>query len=371
MQTDSGVRTQIRRVSPFLAVCLLHILGGWLLAVFTGLESHHSLSGPDRLFGLSLLVALPVGLGVYFGHLGIVEREPRPFARLYADCMARRDDMPAMVWGRLLPLLMVPYLLASFSSVKAMIPDIIPFYLDPALADLDRWLHFGIDPWRLTHALLPGPWTSMAINAVYVAWAFVVWGFLLWQIVLAPDTLNRARFLLSFAVCWVVLGSVGAVLLSSAGPCFYGNIAPGGNPFEPLMSMLYAQDAALGDVFPAFGLWSLDTQELLWKVHASNATMIGNGISAMPSMHVSMAVLMALAARRISKNLWRAVLAFAALTMIGSVHLGWHYALDGYVSGLLTWGIWVFAGRVVIWRTAADVAGSPHGVGRHGASRPV
>lgn len=367
MLAGTALWPHLRSVSPFLAVCLLHIAGGWLLARATGLEDIHSLSGPDRLFGLSLLVALPIGLGVYFGHLGLVEREPRPLARVVSDCAALRGSLPALVWGRLLPLLLVPYLLASFSSVKAMIPEIVPFYLDPALADLDRWLHLGIDPWRITHALLPGAWASMAINLVYVLWAFAVWGFLLWQIALAPDGPNRSRFLLSFALCWLLLGSLGAILLSSAGPCYFGQVAPGGDPFAPLMNMLYAQDAALKDIFPAFGLWSLGTQELLWRVHAGDATMIGNGISAMPSMHVSMVVLMALAARRMSRRLGRIMTAFAVLTMIGSVHLGWHYALDGYVSGLATWGIWALAGRIARRPPAPAETASPHGAGRQSA----
>ena len=49
---------------------------------------------------------------------------------------------------------------------------------------------------------------------------------------------------------------------------------------------------------------------------------IGAGISAMPSLHVAMAVF------------W---------TWIGSFHLGWHYALDGLVS---------LIGVILIWRFA-------------------
>jgi hypothetical protein len=42
-----------------------------------------------------------------------------------------------------------------------------------------------------------------------------------------------------------------------------------------------------------------------------------------------------------------AVFAFyAALIWIGSVHLGWHYGLDGLVAAGVTYGIWVVCGRI-------------------------
>ena len=31
---------------------------------------------------------------------------------------------------------------------------------------------------------------------------------------------------------------------------------------------------------------------------------------------------------------------FAAVIMIGSVHLGWHYAVDGYLGAAVAWGAW-------------------------------
>jgi hypothetical protein len=37
---------------------------------------------------------------------------------------------------------------------------------------------------------------------------------------------------------------------------------------------------------------------------------------------------------------------FAAIIQLGSVHLGWHYAVDGYLSALFTFLIWKWMGRV-------------------------
>jgi len=37
---------------------------------------------------------------------------------------------------------------------------------------------------------------------------------------------------------------------------------------------------------------------------------------------------------------------FVLLILLGSVHLGWHYALDGYVAIILVLLCWQFAGAI-------------------------
>jgi TRAP-type C4-dicarboxylate transport system permease small subunit len=64
-------------------------------------------------------------------------------------------------------------------------------------------------------------------------------------------------------------------------------------------------------------------------------------------MHVSIAVLLALLYFRIHRWLGWAAAGFAVIIMVGSVHLGWHYAADGYLSAALTIVIWKGFGRVL------------------------
>ncbi len=70
--------------------------------------------------------------------------------------------------------------------------------------------------------------------------------------------------------------------------------------------------------------------------------MLGSGISAMPSMHVSMSVLMALGVSSLNKKLGFAFWGFTLIIYIGSFLLGWHYAVDGLVSAPITVFIWYF-----------------------------
>jgi PAP2 superfamily len=74
-----------------------------------------------------------------------------------------------------------------------------------------------------------------------------------------------------------------------------------------------------------------------------------NGISAMPSVHVAVAVLFALAGGRAGRWPGRLFTAYAGIVLLGSVHLGWHYAVDGYVSAAIVAGLWLLSGPLATW----------------------
>jgi hypothetical protein len=128
-----------------------------------------------------------------------------------------------------------------------------------------------------------------------------------------------------------------AIALASVGPCFVQEFT-GDTRFAPLMAQLRAVNGPEG-------LLSLKAMKyLLANVHL-NA--LGGGISAMPSLHVGIALFAVLSAFRQTRRFWLRGIAVAYLAVIyvGSIHLGWHYASDGIVGGLGVLAIWLAMGR--------------------------
>ncbi|MEL7518277.1 MAG: phosphatase PAP2 family protein, partial [Pseudomonadota bacterium] len=73
------------------------------------------------------------------------------------------------------------------------------------------------------------------------------------------------------------------------------------------------------------------------------------GITAMPSMHCAIAFLYWIAMRRISPR-WGAFFGvFFFVTWVSSVHLAYHYAVDGLVSLVAVIALWKATG----WTIAA------------------
>lgn len=97
----------------------------------------------------------------------------------------------------------------------------------------------------------------------------------------------------------------------------------------------------------SFPVWSLHAQEMLWETYEKGGIGFGSGISAMPSLHVSMVFLFALVGWRTGRVLGIAFTVFAVFIVIGSVHIGWHYAIDDYAAIMGTWLIWWAVGRLL------------------------
>ncbi|MEX1109990.1 MAG: phosphatase PAP2 family protein, partial [Dongiaceae bacterium] len=149
----------------------------------------------------------------------------------------------------------------------------------------------------------------------------------------------RLQFFYSLLLTWILLGVGAATYFSSAGPCYYGRIGGGSDPFMPLMDYLATANER-------YEVWALTAQEMLWNHYTTGAIDLGAGISAMPSMHVAMVFIFVLLGFRTARWLGWVCLAFFVSVLIGSVHLGWHYAIDGYAGAIGAAVMWWGSGRL-------------------------
>ncbi|UWU17006.1 phosphatase PAP2 family protein (plasmid) [Rhizobium sullae] len=218
--------------------------------------------------------------------------------------------------------------MAAFWTVKFQIPHVVPFYADPALAAIDRALHFG-DPWRWAHSFLPAEAMPSMLIVYFPLWLLAFIGCIA-LVAFHPSDRLRSRYLLSFAATYVFLGTVVAALGASVGPIFYDRFFDDGR-FGDLVATLKQNP---GESYLFF------VADRLYTAYASGAEDIFAGISAMPSIHVAIATLNALLLAQLSRWLGVVGWTFAALTLFGSIYFGWHYAVDGYVSAAAVFFFW-------------------------------
>ena len=93
-------------------------------------------------------------------------------------------------------------------------------------------------------------------------------------------------------------------------------------------------------------LESIALQQMLLGSHTQTKMAMGVGISAMPSVHNALAILYCLTTFAINRKLGILFGLYAFAIWIGSIHLGWHYAVDGVASLILMIGLWKLTGLV-------------------------
>jgi hypothetical protein len=233
-----------------------------------------------------------------------------------------------MPWDRLasfaITLFAIRVTLLALLGWKLAIPHWRGFTWDPSLARLDAALHGGMTPDRWLLPLVE-PWLP-AIDWIYSS----TWYALLAAVTLWAGWSRSSRYLLASTLAWIILGIVVATAFASAGPCYFTSLGYG-DTYQPLMQTLRRQD-----------LSALAIQAELWRTYQGAPTSVVAGISAFPSLHLALPTLYALAFRRLR---W-AFVGYLLVTLLGSIVLGWHYAVDGYAGILGGWGCWWLAGKI-------------------------
>jgi hypothetical protein len=327
----AALRRELRADWPVYALVAAYALAGagWLAA--RGALVPDAYLNYAHIYGT--LLAGPLWLSLLLGGaVGAIVIDPKaPFGRLRSWCTP--ENAARLAAG--LPLATAAMVFfGTYTTLKTAIAG-LGFHADPLLADLDRFLHFGMDPGVALHAALDPAWILPFVDGVYASvWGVWFYGFMLWM-AFGPDQRDRrVRYFLTLFLAWALVGTALAAAGSSGGPCFYGFITGDTARFAPVM-------AAIRDAVPG-GTSAAVLQDYLWSVQTGGAVGIGTGISAFPSIHVTLVAVNALFAFERSRIVGVPAALLVPVIMFGSVYLGWHYALDGYVS-LLVVGL-VYAG---------------------------
>jgi hypothetical protein len=315
------------------------VMACFLFTLSEAVGSHFGVSPSAMLHlyafkALRVLPALLTACLIYQTILAIRDNPASPLGGLIHRCRTLISD-PSMLLARVGPLLLMPLVFVGFSSLKMLMPRFVPFYLDDTFAAMDKALFFGRQPWEITHYFFGSLTATRALDFFYSLWVLLLSVAIVGFALFAPRT-ERARFFLAFTSAWLFLGFIGAWLLASAGPCFSSQIGAHSAPeFTGLIDRLTQASVATGGAINAPG-W----QGVLWRSHSNEVYFFGMGISAMPSLHNAVAALYALAAFRLGRLIGWFMTGYAVIIFVGSVHLGWHYAVDGIFGALAMIAIW-------------------------------
>lgn len=201
--------------------------------------------------------------------------------------------------------------MTTFMWTKPLLNYLVPFRADPLLADIDRLLFLGHDPWTLLTAL-----NTLPLAVFYHRGWFLMMILTLVLVLAAPPSPRKSAMMLTYFVLWSVVGPVVHMLVPAAGPIFFAQMGYG-DRFAGLQNVSETREVAT----------------YLWTIYSGEGFGPGSGISAMPSLHIATTTWMVLAIHVFARRLFVPMAAAGVLIFLLSIALGWHYAADGIVGG--------------------------------------
>jgi hypothetical protein len=319
----------------------IYLVAGALLASCFALFSLYGVGeiGPAliaknaQLYGVTALAMLVIDVVLL-----LVRHRPAEPAKLLLVTYRGRLTDPAVLAR--LPLFAIAIaFMPFFSKLKSMIPLFNDFHWDPTLIAWDRTLFFGHDAWQVLQPVLGYPIVTSVLAGLYHGWTLLIYGGALFFLFYRAARPAVRQYYLGFVLIWTLIGGGLATLFASVWPCFVGPIF--GDPtFDAQMAYLNAAN----EQFPVL---TLHVQDLLLQWYHQGDRGLGSGITAMPSMHVSMAMLSWLGMRQVSRKASWWFFAFFVVIWVASVHLAYHYAADGLVSMIATAAIWSASGALL------------------------
>ena len=244
-------------------------------------------------------------------------------------------------YAALLPILIAMFgIFSCVSMSKSLVQYINPYQWDMYFYEMDIWLHGGVLPHEILLSLTPLNEfsTLMILKLSYMFWFFVMIIAYWYVIFIDGNRVHRDRFLWASSICWVLLGGFSALYFSSVGPVFWHDFYP--DLVDPYVLLNEKVDKL-------WGVIGVNTSEYLLTAARDETIIDVNGISAMPSMHVSVTMFVMLYGYLKSRDLGTCLLIYTGLILSGSICLAWHYAVDGYYSMIATLLIWWLVGKLI------------------------
>jgi PAP2 superfamily len=324
----------------FFVIPALYLISNWMM--LSRLESYQQAPVYGLLVAL-LSFTVPVGIIVMLllrlaQYIFVIK--PDSAIRALASDVGGLIARPRLILNALPVFAAMVLFNKAMVELKPAIPALNPFSWDVTFMAWDRVLHFGSDPWVVLQGFMGFDAVTFAVNMAYNFWFVALFGAWFWFGFQRDANELRTRFFLAYMLSWWVGGGLMAVAFSSAGPVYYGALGLSPDPFA-------AQMAYLHDVDSRLPIWALDTQKLLWNGYTGKTAALG--ISAFPSMHNAAAVLFALAFWKVSRKAGWFFVLYAVVIFLASVHLAWHYAIDGYAGAVIAVLSWWAAGPVARW----------------------
>jgi len=209
--------------------------------------------------------------------------------------------------------------LILFCNLKQIIPLINPKLFDNTFWRMDIALHLGHSPTLLFLKIPSLSWFWPFIDKAYFTF-FIENMIILWIFILQTKSIElRYRFIFAICLCWII-GGLSYYLFPGLGPCYFkGELFQGLN--IPIAKSL--QHSLLVEYS------SFRNNPLIYRPKTFY------GIAAMPSLHIAIVVLFYIFSLKLNRILASLILVYVILMFCGSIMLGWHYAIDGYVGAAL------------------------------------
>ena len=273
-------------------------------------------------------------------------RPDSPIEHFKATYLAGKRRARLMAGLPMLGLLVV--FMPFFSKMKAMIPLHNDYTWDATFIAWDQALFFGHDAWQVLQPVFGYPVVTAFLAVLYHLWLLLIYPGCLYFLFYPVDAGIRRRYLLCFILSWTIIGGAMATGLASVGPVFLEELV-GNAHFAPQMAYLYAANEQVP-------VMTISVQEMLLEWFHADERGLGSGITAMPSMHLAISMLFWLAIREVNRKAGWFFFAFLAAIWVGSVHLAYHYAVDGLVSIIVVALLWWGSKHLFAWWDKASTA---------------